>query len=80
MIGKVLDNRYELVEFVGKGGMALVYRAVDRRNHAGQRYHPVCAGGTPGDGDLRNGRCLPGHGRQPATRRNTMNPSVSLIS
>lgn len=31
MIGKVLDNRYELVEFVGKGGMALVYRAIDRR-------------------------------------------------
>ena len=31
MIGKVLDNRYEIVEFVGKGGMALVYRAIDRR-------------------------------------------------
>ena len=31
MIGKLLDNRYELVEFVGKGGMALVYRAIDRR-------------------------------------------------
>ncbi len=31
MIGRVLDNRYELVEFVGKGGMALVYRAVDKR-------------------------------------------------
>ncbi|MBR3109068.1 MAG: protein kinase [Clostridia bacterium] len=31
MIGKVLDNRYELVEFIGKGGMALVYRAIDRR-------------------------------------------------
>ncbi|MBR1584713.1 MAG: protein kinase [Clostridia bacterium] len=31
MIGKMLDNRYELVEFVGKGGMALVYRAVDHR-------------------------------------------------
>ena len=31
MIGKVLDDRYELVEFIGKGGMALVYRAVDRR-------------------------------------------------
>lgn len=31
MIGKVLDNRYELVEFLGKGGMALVYRAVDKR-------------------------------------------------
>ena len=31
MIGRVLDNRYELVEFIGKGGMALVYRAVDHR-------------------------------------------------
>lgn len=31
MIGKVLDNRYELVSFIGKGGMALVYRAVDKR-------------------------------------------------
>ena len=31
MIGKVLDSRYELVEFIGKGGMALVYRAVDHR-------------------------------------------------
>ena len=31
MIGKKLDNRYELVEFIGKGGMALVYRAIDQR-------------------------------------------------
>ena len=31
MIGRMLDNRYELVEFVGKGGMALVYRAIDHR-------------------------------------------------
>ena len=31
MIGTVLDNRYELVEFIGKGGMALVYRAIDKR-------------------------------------------------
>ncbi len=31
MIGRVLDERYELVEFIGGGGMALVYRAVDRR-------------------------------------------------
>lgn len=31
MIGRILDNRYELMEFVGKGGMALVYRAIDRR-------------------------------------------------
>lgn len=31
MIGKVLDKRYELLEFVGKGGMALVYSAKDHR-------------------------------------------------
>ncbi|NLD82720.1 MAG: serine/threonine protein kinase, partial [Clostridiales bacterium] len=31
MIGRILDSRYELVEFIGKGGMALVYRAIDRR-------------------------------------------------
>lgn len=31
MIGRILDNRYQLVEFVGKGGMALVYRAIDQR-------------------------------------------------
>ena len=31
MIGRILDGRYELVEFVGKGGMALVYRAIDKR-------------------------------------------------
>ena len=31
MIGKVLDNRYELLELIGKGGMAVVYRALDRR-------------------------------------------------
>ncbi len=30
-IGLKLDNRYELREFIGKGGMALVYRAVDHR-------------------------------------------------
>ena len=30
-IGLKLDNRYELKEFIGKGGMALVYRAVDHR-------------------------------------------------
>ena len=31
MIGKVLDNRYELVSFVGKGGMSVVYKAQDKR-------------------------------------------------
>ncbi|MGM9551193.1 MAG: Stk1 family PASTA domain-containing Ser/Thr kinase [Clostridia bacterium] len=30
MIGTVLDNRYELVEKVGVGGMAIVYKAMDR--------------------------------------------------
>ena len=31
MIGVVLDGRYELVDSVGQGGMALVYKAIDRR-------------------------------------------------
>ncbi len=31
MIGRVLDNRYKLEEFIGKGGMAMVYRALDQR-------------------------------------------------
>ena len=31
MIGKMLDGRYELVEFIGQGGTALVYRALDHR-------------------------------------------------
>ena len=31
MIGKILDNRYELISFVGKGGMSVVYKAQDKR-------------------------------------------------
>lgn len=31
MIGKLLDNRYELVDVIGRGGMAMVYKAQDRR-------------------------------------------------
>ncbi len=30
MIGKVLNNRYELKELIGEGGMALVYKAKDQ--------------------------------------------------
>ena len=26
-IGKMLDNRYELIELIGRGGMANVYKA-----------------------------------------------------
>ena len=31
MIGRLLDGRYELLELIGTGGMAMVYRAQDRR-------------------------------------------------
>ncbi len=33
MIGLVLDNRYKLTDFIGAGGMALVYKALDQRTH-----------------------------------------------
>ena len=33
MIGLVLDNRYKLTDFIGQGGMALVYKALDMRTH-----------------------------------------------
>ena len=31
-IGSVLDNRYEIINTIGKGGMAYVYLAIDRRS------------------------------------------------
>ena len=30
-IGRLLDNRYEILELIGTGGMAMVYRALDHR-------------------------------------------------
>ena len=30
-IGKLLDDRYEILETIGEGGMALVFRALDLR-------------------------------------------------
>ena len=33
MIGRVLDSRYELMEIIGTGGMAMVYKAQDHRRN-----------------------------------------------
>ena len=33
LVGKILENRYEVVEPVGEGGMAMVYRAKDTKTN-----------------------------------------------
>ena len=30
LVGKVINERYELIECIGSGGMAVVYKALDR--------------------------------------------------
>ena len=31
MIGEILGDRYELIEVIGEGGMAIVYKAKDKK-------------------------------------------------
>jgi serine/threonine-protein kinase len=31
LIGKILDQKYEIIELIGQGGMAMVYKAKDLR-------------------------------------------------
>ncbi len=42
--GTVVDDRYEIAELIGEGGMAIVYLADDRKHHrqvAGRRPNPT---------------------------------------
>ena len=39
MIGRMLDNRYELLELIGSGGMAMVYKAKCHRLNQIGRAH-----------------------------------------
>ena len=63
MIGRVFGQRYRLEEFVGKGGMALVFRAVDTRTGhdvAVKQARPPGICRTAGKGD----RTRPGPARE----------------
>ena len=42
-VGTVLLGRFELVEFIGEGGMSGVYKAVDRRKVEGRADDPHVA-------------------------------------
>ena len=72
MIGKMLDNRYELLDVIGSGGMAVVYKAKCHRLNRLVAVK-VLKSDLAEDADFRRRfrddlRGMPGRNRRPAGR------------